>query len=107
MEVMEAFADVMEAFTESTSTEASTKGSAKDFMEDIEDLKASTFITLTQASMKASTKASKEVTTTTASMKAFMEVMEVFVEVLKAFPVAICMEASTIHESFHGRYGRY
>ena len=63
MEVMEAFAEVMEAS-----------------MEDMEDMKASTYVTSTGAFTKAPTKASMKVTSTKASMVAFMEVMEAFVE---------------------------
>ena len=48
MEIMEAFADVMEAFTEVTSTETFVEAS----MEDMEDIKASTEATSTGASTK-------------------------------------------------------
>ena len=50
-------------------------------IESMEDMKASTNVSLTQSS----TKASKEVTSTKSSVKAFMEVMEAFAEVMKAF----------------------
>ena len=52
MKVMGAFAEVMEVFIEVTATEAFMK----DSMEDIEDMKASTEVTSTGVSTKASTK---------------------------------------------------
>eukprot|EP00904_Undaria_pinnatifida_P007399 jgi/Undpi1/378/HiC_scaffold_1.g00374.m1 len=54
MEVMEAFAEVMEAFMEVTSTEFFMKASVEASMEDMKDMNASTEVTSTGSSAKAS-----------------------------------------------------
>ena len=98
MEVMEAFAELMEAFTDLFMfMEASVEAA----MEYMEDMKASTGVTSTEASTKSFATLSLEVTSTTAAMEAFMEEIKTFVEVMESF-----MEVTST-EVFHGRYGRY
>ena len=83
---VEDFAACMEASTEEIEAEgAFMETSVKSAMEDTEDMKASPEVTRTGASTKASTKASMEVTSTKASMGAFMEVMGAFAEFMQAF----------------------
>ena len=75
MGVMEAFAEVMEASTEAICMEASTKDYTKFFMEDIEDMKASTELTTAKAFTTASKKASTEVNFSKAPRKSLPKVM--------------------------------
>ena len=71
-------------------------------MEYMEDMKASTEITCTGASLEdstkasmeaTSTKASMEATSTKASMEAFIGVKEDFAEVMEAFKEITCIKA--------------
>ena len=82
MEVTEASVEVMKAFIEATSTAGIMEASVQAFMEDMEYMKASVNVYSTGASTKVSTKTLIEVTSTKASMEAFMSVMKAFGEIV-------------------------
>ena len=60
------------------------KASVEAYMDDMEGMKASKEVTSMGACTNAFTKSSTEVTSTKASMKNFIDLMELFVEVMEA-----------------------
>ena len=103
MEVTEASVEVMEAFTEASSTAGIMEASVEAFMQDIEYMKASVNVYSTGASTKVSTKAFIQVISTKASMEAFMSVMEAFVEVMESF-MEMAYFNGILYGSFRGSF---